>query len=122
MSAEAKLCLECGAVLRGRQDKKFCNDYCRNAYNNKKNTDANNIVRNINHTLRKNRKILEDTISDAPEEMKKTTRSKLLTAGFDFNYHTHSYTNNKGQQYLFVYEFGYLDLGDDWLLIVKRKQ
>lgn len=115
-----KKCLECGAELRGRIDKKFCNDYCRNNFNNRKNSDANNLVRNINNTLRKNRRILE-TIIPENEEMKKTTRSKLLTLGFDFNYFTHIYTNNKGQNYHFIYEMGYLDLGDEWLLIVKRK-
>jgi len=27
-------CLHCDHVLKGRTDKKFCDDYCRNTYNN----------------------------------------------------------------------------------------
>ena len=34
-------CPECGDKLKGRADKKFCSDACRNAYNNKLNSDAN---------------------------------------------------------------------------------
>ena len=30
-------CLECGEKIIGRSDKKFCNDACRNSYNNKQN-------------------------------------------------------------------------------------
>jgi hypothetical protein len=37
----------------GREDKKFCSDGCRNAYNNKINKDSNNYMRNTNNKLRK---------------------------------------------------------------------
>jgi len=37
----------------GREDKKFCSDSCRNAYNNKINKDSTNYMRNINNKLRK---------------------------------------------------------------------
>jgi len=33
-AAENKTCLACGKILKGRVDKKFCDDYCRNNYNN----------------------------------------------------------------------------------------
>ena len=33
-----RYCLDCGAVLHGRADKKFCNDQCRNNYNNQLNS------------------------------------------------------------------------------------
>jgi hypothetical protein len=33
----------------GREDKKFCSDGCRNAYNNKINKDSNNYMRNTNN-------------------------------------------------------------------------
>jgi hypothetical protein len=35
------------------EDKKFCSDGCRNAYNNKINKDSNNYMRNTNNKLRK---------------------------------------------------------------------
>ena len=53
-------CLECGDQLKGRIDKKFCSDYCRNSYNNKVNKDSKNLIRNMNNRLRKNYKILSD--------------------------------------------------------------
>ncbi len=52
-------CLECSEPLRGRFDKKFCGDSCRNVYNNRVNGNVNNYVRNVNNVLRKNRRILD---------------------------------------------------------------
>jgi hypothetical protein len=121
MQTNAKTCIECNKPLKGRVDKKFCDDFCRNSYNNKLNSDTNGYVRNINNTLRKNRRILEETVP-AAEEMVKMTRSKLLEKGFQFKYYTHTYTNKKGNIYYFCYEYGYLQLDADWLLIVKRKE
>ena len=121
MEAIIRTCLECNKPLRGRVDKKFCDDNCRNAYNNKQNSDTNNYVRNINNALRKNRRILEGIIKP-DEELGKCPRIRLLEQGFDFRYHTHQYTNKKGQVYHFCYEYGYLPLEGDWILVVKRKE
>lgn len=38
-----KKCLECGEKIVGRADKKFCNDYCRNAYNNNLHKDSKKL-------------------------------------------------------------------------------
>ncbi|MCW3115899.1 MAG: hypothetical protein JWR18_4295 [Segetibacter sp.] len=116
-----KKCIECNKPLKGRVDKKFCDDFCRNSYNNKLNSDTNGYVRNINNTLRKNRRILEETLP-ASEEMAKTTRSKMAEKGFQFKYFTHTYSNKKGNIYYFCYEYGYLLLEGDWILVVKRKE
>jgi len=121
MEAADKNCLECNKTLKGRVDKKFCSDLCRNSYNNKLNSDTNSYVRNINNILRKNRRILEETLP-ATEEMAKSTRQKMLEKGFQFKYFTHTYTNKKGNVYYFCYEYGYLLLEADWILIVKRKE
>ena len=115
-----KQCLACNKVLQGRTDKKFCNDYCRNIYNNQLKTVTSSIVRNINNTLIKNRRILEGLL-DKETEMIKTTKERLIQKGFQFKYITHSYINKKGNTYFFCYEYGYLPLENDWYLIVKRK-
>ncbi len=120
MENNQRLCLFCAKPLKGRLDKKFCDDFCRNSYNNQQNSDQNNYVRNINNVLRKNRRLLEEQIPEG-EEMKKVLKEKLAQAGFNFKYHTHQYQNQKGQTYFFSYEYGYLPLEGDWLLIVKRK-
>jgi hypothetical protein len=121
METNEKKCIECNKPVRGRADKKFCDDLCRNSYNNKLNSDTNGYVRNINNILRKNRRILEETLP-ATEEMVKTTRPKMLERGFQFKYFTHTYSNKKGNIYYFCYEYGYLVLEGDWILVVKRKE
>lgn len=114
-----RTCAECGKTLKGRADQKFCDDYCRNAFNNRQNADANNYVRTVNNALRRNRRVLEGLIKPG-DEMGKAPRHKLADAGFDFTYHTHQYTNKKGQVYQFCYEYGWLPLEGDWVLVVKR--
>ena len=122
MSAtETATCLNCNKPLKGRTDKKFCDDYCRNSYNNELKASKNNLVRNINNALGKNRRILE-TFFIAKEEIAKTHKDKLLEKGFLFKYITHTYTNKKGNVYFFCYDLGYMPLDNDWYLLVKRKE
>ena len=114
-------CLYCSEELKGRADKKFCDSSCRNSFNNEKNSDANKTMRNINRRLRNNRNILADLLPEN-EEMKKVHREVLRKKSFAFQYLTHIYTTKKGKDYIFVYDMGYLDLGEDWFLIVKREK
>lgn len=114
-----RTCLECGQTVRGRSDKRFCDDSCRNAYNNKLNSDQTNLVRNVNNILRKNRRILLETLNG--EGMVKVQQEKLKRKGFDFKFHTHTYVNSKGQVYNFIYEMGYLILENNWILLVRKK-
>ena len=116
-----RTCMSCGKSLKGRSDKKFCDDFCRNVYNNDLKSGSNNYVRNINNALRKNRRLLEDCLQ-AGEEVAKTTKDKLLHKGFQFKYTTHTYTNKKGNIYYFCYDYGYLPLENGWYLVVKRKE
>ena len=64
MTVVSKLCLECDEPLFGRVDKKFCNDQCRNAYNNRVNKITNDFVRHVNVILRKNRKIIASLLME----------------------------------------------------------
>jgi predicted nucleic acid-binding Zn ribbon protein len=115
---EKKKCLECGEAFNGRADKKFCSDLCRNAHNNKLNSDHVNYVRNINNILRKNRRIIENLL---PEETAKVSHQKLIDKGFNFNYFTNITTTKTGKNYTFCYEFGYLPIEGNYYLLVKRK-
>lgn len=112
-----KTCPECGNKIIGRVDKKFCSDYCRNAHNNKINKDSKNLIRNVNNRLRKNWRILEQL---NPDGKTKTTKTKLIGKGFDFNYFTSIYTTKKGTVYYFCYDQGYLPLENDYYALVKR--
>ncbi len=119
MEATQKQCLSCGKTLKGRIDKKFCDDYCRTQYNNQLKAEDTAVIKKINAVLRSNRRILERQIAPG-EEMGKCPRQKLADAGYNFQYLTHQYTNKKGNVYFFCYEYGYLLLEGDWVLVVKR--
>lgn len=112
-----KNCLECNEKIVGREDKKFCSDGCRNAYNNKMNKDSTNLMRNINNKLRKNYRILADL---NPEGKSKTTRSKLLGKGFDFEFFTSIYTTKTGNVYYFLYDQGYMAIENEGFVLVKK--
>ena len=113
----SKTCLECGDTIVGREDKKFCSDGCRNAYNNKINKDQNNLMRNINNKLRKNYRILCEL---NPEDKGKTTKTKLLGKGFDFEFFTSILKTKTGNTYFFLYDQGYRALEDDFYMLVKK--
>lgn len=121
--AIAKKCLHCGRSVKGRADKKFCDDSCRNAHNNvlKAETGTDVLVRRINQVLLKNRRILRSLLPET-EGMTKIHADKLNLLGFHFRYFTHQYTNKKGQVYSFCYEYGYLPLEGGWYLLVCRKE
>ena len=120
METATRLCLECGKPLKGRIDKKFCDDYCRNAYNNKSKAEESTYVRKINQVLKRNRRILEELLGE--EGMAKQSKSSFINKGYQFPFHTHQYTNKKGNVYYFCYEYGFLPLDGDQYLIVKKKE
>ena len=111
-------CLECGEKIVGRADKKFCDDACRNSFNNKQNSDSTNLMRNINNKLRKNFRILSSINKDGKT---KTTKTKLTSKGFDFDYLTQIVVYKNGAEYRFVYNQGYKFLEEDWVLLVRKE-
>jgi predicted nucleic acid-binding Zn ribbon protein len=113
-----KVCLECSEKIVGREDKKFCSDGCRNAYNNKINKDSTNYMRNINNKLRKNYRILSDLNAEGKS---KTTKTKLLSRGFDFDFFTNILNTGTGNTYYFVYDQGYRYLDNDFYMLVKKE-
>ncbi|MGZ4061408.1 MAG: hypothetical protein ACXVP0_00485 [Bacteroidia bacterium] len=112
-----RTCLECGELLYGRCDKKFCDDYCRNLHNNKLNSDETNYIRKVNNSLRKNRRILQSLSSDAPNEV---PRQKLADLGFNFTLYTASTGKKVGQACFFCYDYGYVPLKGNCVLIRNK--
>ncbi|MDZ7739805.1 MAG: hypothetical protein U5K32_12210 [Bacteroidales bacterium] len=110
-------CLDCGEVLRGRSDKKFCSDQCRNNYNNTINREANNLVRNVHSVLRKNRKILCDLYDSGT---RKIHRDALLVSEFNMNFFTHSVETNNSSITRYCYEYGYRDIDSEYITLVKN--
>lgn len=113
-----RLCLDCQTEVRGRADKKFCDDQCRNSYNNKLKSEDSEVVRKINQILAKNRRLLK---AENPSGKMKVKKEKLAKKGFDFAYHTHHYHTQTGNIYVFCYEYGYLLLDEDYMLLVKKE-
>lgn len=116
---EVKYCLDCNEEIIGRSDKKFCNDLCRNNYNNKLNKDANNLVKTTNNILRRNRRIIAEL---NPNGKTKVPKEKMVLKGFNFNFHTSIYVTKTGNTYYFCYEYGYLMLEDDYIALVKNER
>mgnify|MGYP000076257515 CR=1 FL=1 len=81
------------------------------------NKDSNNLMRNINNKLRKNYRILCEL---NPEEKGKTTKTKLLSKGFDFEFFTSMLQTKTGNTYFFLYDQGYRALEDDFYMLVKK--
>jgi len=120
MLTETKHCQYCNKVIKGRSDKKFCNDYCRNYFNNKLNCANNNNIRTINNYLGKNRRILNEELLPK-EQMNKIKKSKLLEKGFNFKFFTNTKKNKQGSIYYFCYDVGYFLLDEHWLVVIREE-
>ena len=118
---ETKACLFCKKPVKGRSDKKFCDDYCRAAYNNDLKSAANNYIRNVNNALGKNRRILESLLSEG-EATTTVSQHKLIEKGFQFKYHTEQLITKNSNNYFFCYEYGYRSLENNRYMIVKRNE
>jgi hypothetical protein len=111
-------CLECGDLLHGRTDKKFCSDACRNTYHNKlKSVAESHYVRKVNGILKRNRNIMAGLNPDGKVRLHK---SRLFKKGFDFEFITNLYTTKTGTVYYFCYDQGYLPLEGDFIMLVRR--
>lgn len=105
MNTERK-CPNCSKIIDGRSDKKFCSEYCKSNHHYEKNKEKENtFYKKVDTQLKRNRRLLKEYNKAG----KSTIRSeKLLNTGFDPNYFTHYWKNQKGDVYLFCYEYGFL--------------
>jgi hypothetical protein len=115
MTNQPQTCLHCGNDIKGRLDKKYCDDVCRNAWHNTQNKESAALIRGTNTILKKNRKILIDLNITGKQKVRK---EDLLKKGFDFSFLTKIYKTQKGSTYYFCYEQGYLPLENDWYMLV----
>lgn len=113
-----KNCLHCKEPLTGRRDKKFCDDHCRNSYNNELRRDITNNMRNVNNLLKKNYRILS---SFHPFNKKQVSVKELYKMGFDFTYFTSRYETKQGKVYQYVYDLGYTHYSKEHILVVQKK-
>lgn len=111
-SAVERVCLDCGARLLGRSDKKFCSDQCRNNYNNRINRDQTNFVRNVHAQLRRNRKVLSDLCQAG---LQRIHRDALIAQGYNFLFFTHQVETADGVRWSFCFEYGFRILKNGYL-------
>ena len=100
-------CPVCETDLKGRVDKKFCSLKCKSAHQYQKRKSEEDLYYKIDKQLKINRKLLKSYNKSGLSTIRK---QKLIAEGFDPNYFTHYWKNNKEQVYLFCYEYGFLDL------------
>lgn len=110
-------CQECGEPFHGRSDKKFCSDYCRNSFNSRLDVETRNLLRNTNNRLRRNYKVLTQLNTSGKT---KVSRMKLYDHNFDFHFFTSIYITKTGSIYYYVYDQGYLELENDYYLLIRK--
>lgn len=110
--------MECGELLHGRSDQKYCNDQCRNAHNNRQSVETNNHIRSVNRTLKKNYVVLCNL---NPRGKATVPREELVKNDFNFHYFTSMSTTWKGRVVYFCYDQGYsMGVGEKVLLFRKK--
>ena len=100
-----KKCPICTAVVKGRTDKIFCSTKCKSIDQYEKRQETEAFYLTVEKQLRTNRKILKKYNKSGFTTIRK---SELIDLGFNPNFFTHYWKNQKGDVYLFVYEYGFL--------------
>ena len=100
-------CNYCNAeITEGRSDKKFSNAHCRSAFQYMLNISREPFYQKVKKALQVNRKIMKKYNLACFA----STRAATLTAeGFNPRFTTHSWKNSKGEEYKFIFEFGFLE-------------
>ncbi|MEO9869662.1 hypothetical protein [Ekhidna sp.] len=113
-------CLNCGKGLAGRMDKKFCDAYCRNSYNNQHKSEDERYIKEINVILRKNRRILKTLCPIG----KATVRKEVLDEmGYNYQFFNSLFKTDTALYYL-VYDYGIAPIKEKGVpkaLIVQRQ-
>lgn len=118
ISEEKKYCAYCAELLKGRSDKKFCDDGCRNAFFNDLKKEDHEKMRVVELALKKNRKILKEMLGN--RKARNVREIELLEKGFQFKYHTHHFTTRNKDTYTYCFEYGYLEREEYTYTIVKE--
>lgn len=97
-------CEDCGSRLSGRTDKRFCDDHCRNHYNNARNQLIRKRWNSVNSRLRRNALLLEQFYTAGINPL---PCAMLSAAGFRFSYLTSCRKDKAGNYYYCCYDYGY---------------
>ena len=95
-------CAECDRVLVGRSDKKFCDAYCRNSYNNRIKRSDEKFIQKVNRIIRRNRRILKHLCPQGKAMVRKEILDQL---GYNYDHFSGIYKSRLGTYY-FCYDYG----------------
>lgn len=99
-------CINCGEVLIGRRDKKFCDDHCRSLHHNVFYAPKYNLIRKTHTTLRKNRRILVQASSFFGERIRVPVKW-LTQRGFSFDHCTQFILQKNKKPQFVCYDIAY---------------
>jgi hypothetical protein len=98
-------CSYCGHRILGRTDKRFCNDYCRNTYNNKRYRKQRLEQRKVEGVLRRNYKILKQ-LCPSMNTVAETHMDVLKGMGYELRFFTQYETTSSGDGLRKCYDLG----------------
>ncbi len=119
MSNYTGTCRQCGETLKGRRDKKFCDDQCRSQFNNVMYRENAALMRGIDRILKRNRKILEFFLRH--HARRSVPLQSLTAAGLHPEFFTHTMPLKNGAVYRFCYEFGYMISKGQQAVLIKKE-
>lgn len=101
-----RVCRFCEEVVRGRSDKLFCDDRCRNQYHNRRQKipTLSAAARRIQRQLIKNRRVLQEVLHHRRRCL--IERDLLLRKGFSFEFFSHCRVG-KGGLVVYCLDLGY---------------
>lgn len=100
-----KKCPICSAIIKGRSDKKFCSTKCKSIQQYEKRQEKEAFYLKVDKQLKINRKLLKRYNKSGFTTIRK---KELTLEGFNPKFFTHYWKNQKGEVYLFCYDFGFL--------------
>jgi hypothetical protein len=110
----------CKIPIKGRSDKTFCSNECKNRYHTKLRSVTNTATHKTDLILHRNRSILLEILGKNLIQ-KKVHRYVLDRKKFNFSYITSIHTNKHGKRVYHVYDFSWMIFSDQEILIIHRK-
>lgn len=114
-----RLCKICSKPLRGRSDKIFCSNDCKNHYHKNLRYASKKAAIEINGYLKRNYSILTELL-DKNKTQVKVYRNVLEKKKFRFKYHTHYHINSNNKMFHYIYDLAWMEFSDDEILIIKK--
>jgi hypothetical protein len=116
-----RYCKQCGKIInpdKGRADRLYCDELCKNRFHNQVKMMENGELQRIDLILKKNHRILKKMFLKKQHD--EIANEKLLKEGFDFDYHTHHVISKiKKNEFIFCFDYGYCTLPGQKVKIIK---